>query len=372
MAKIGRNQPCWCRSGIKYKKCHLERDKQKPITRQDAENSIKSLNSKKACSVPAPFKKDCTSKIIKAHTISKGASLKAISDKSHVMGLKPNLSGLISSGGVLELTRIGINQASTITGFCSKHDNELFLPIEDEKFSATKEQLFLLAYRPLVRELYAKESQPKVAELFKQSDKGRDIFSQIETQKIAGAYAQGIDLALRDLNYVKDKLDNMLIMDNYDELQHHIFELSEAPSIVSSASIAPETGFDGSIIQSLGVDVAMPSYIIFNLVSFDGKGFFVISWLKEHATLVDIFVNTLTNHNLERQGDLIVGFLYSFCENVFASPKWWEQLDEKSKNKMIERTHHGIGWVHDRPDNCLVDDGFEYNAVKVANHYRVN
>jgi len=26
--KLGRNQPCWCGSGTKYKKCHLVRDQE--------------------------------------------------------------------------------------------------------------------------------------------------------------------------------------------------------------------------------------------------------------------------------------------------------------------------------------------------------
>ncbi|HFT8046801.1 TPA: SEC-C metal-binding domain-containing protein [Klebsiella pneumoniae] len=29
MAKIGRNDSCWCGSGKKYKKCHLGREKEK-------------------------------------------------------------------------------------------------------------------------------------------------------------------------------------------------------------------------------------------------------------------------------------------------------------------------------------------------------
>ena len=27
MSKIGRNDPCWCGSGVKYKKCHLDFDR---------------------------------------------------------------------------------------------------------------------------------------------------------------------------------------------------------------------------------------------------------------------------------------------------------------------------------------------------------
>ncbi len=33
---LGRNDPCWCGSGKKYKRCHLEKDKAQ-FSREDAE-----------------------------------------------------------------------------------------------------------------------------------------------------------------------------------------------------------------------------------------------------------------------------------------------------------------------------------------------
>ncbi|EPY4057442.1 SEC-C metal-binding domain-containing protein [Klebsiella variicola] len=36
MAKIGRNDSCWCGSGKKYKRCHLGREREKNIDRGEA------------------------------------------------------------------------------------------------------------------------------------------------------------------------------------------------------------------------------------------------------------------------------------------------------------------------------------------------
>ncbi|MET0372072.1 MAG: SEC-C metal-binding domain-containing protein, partial [Sphingobium sp.] len=30
--KLGRNDPCWCKSGKKYKKCHLNRSESQPMS----------------------------------------------------------------------------------------------------------------------------------------------------------------------------------------------------------------------------------------------------------------------------------------------------------------------------------------------------
>nr|WP_249544520.1 SEC-C metal-binding domain-containing protein [Escherichia coli] len=34
--KLGRNDKCWCNSGLKYKKCHLGRDRETPVSNEVA------------------------------------------------------------------------------------------------------------------------------------------------------------------------------------------------------------------------------------------------------------------------------------------------------------------------------------------------
>ena len=41
--KLGRNEPCWCDSGKKFKKCHLNRDAQKPVNKSDIFKQINSF-----------------------------------------------------------------------------------------------------------------------------------------------------------------------------------------------------------------------------------------------------------------------------------------------------------------------------------------
>jgi hypothetical protein len=41
--ELGRNDPCWCNSGKKYKKCHMEEDAQKHSRRLAAKNHPKSF-----------------------------------------------------------------------------------------------------------------------------------------------------------------------------------------------------------------------------------------------------------------------------------------------------------------------------------------
>ncbi|MCG9633118.1 SEC-C metal-binding domain-containing protein [Vibrio sp. Isolate30] len=45
--KLGRNEPCWCGSKKKYKRCHLGRDKQAPVDKGTIMKEMNSFNSKK-------------------------------------------------------------------------------------------------------------------------------------------------------------------------------------------------------------------------------------------------------------------------------------------------------------------------------------
>lgn len=261
MGSNNRNKPCWCGSGKKYKKCHLMREQQTPLTRGDLEAHSKHIKSKKTCSVKNLFSGECSSNIINAHTISKSGSLKEISENGHVMGTKPSLSSLIKSEGKLTLEKVGINKASTFTGFCSVHDKNIFSPLEDEEIKLSDKQLFLLAYRGFCRELFCKEQSKDTASLIKKSDRGQDQMMQTIIQGIGSAFDSGVDLAIRDLEYIKKEMDLILVAEDYSKIKHCIFEFDSKPKILVSAMITPEMDFHGNALQKLGLQDEVYEYI---------------------------------------------------------------------------------------------------------------
>ena len=82
MKKIGRNDPCWCESGKKYKKRHLDREFETPIPlgaiaqRTIAESNIE------LCPHPSAAPAICD-KIVSAHTIQRSRVLERITDASN-------------------------------------------------------------------------------------------------------------------------------------------------------------------------------------------------------------------------------------------------------------------------------------------------
>ena len=141
--KIGRNEPCWCGSGKKFKRCHLERDKQKPSSLWENDKELRKAFSSKVCSTPEDWHIDCSKQISKAHTVPKSGSLRKIARKGLVYAFVPSLENLKKNNGVFVPELIGINKASTFSGFCSYHDGVIFSPVEQKPFVGSPEQCFL-------------------------------------------------------------------------------------------------------------------------------------------------------------------------------------------------------------------------------------
>ncbi|WP_456020941.1 SEC-C domain-containing protein [Pseudomonas protegens] len=337
---FGRNDPCWCGSKLKFKKCHLGREREPAASPGDAHETLKKFNASKTCSVPPALQSECTSKIIKAHTVSKSSSLKEISVDGHVFSFYSNSKENIKARK-LSPTKIGINKASTFSGFCSHHDKILFAPIEDNPFSANSEHCFLAAYRAVSREVYVKHAASKVFHDVKRFDKGLPLNLQIAFQQFAGSAYNGNNLTKNDLAYIKGKLDMMFTEGRVSQLKHVVFELERPPAIMGSAIVAPQFGFDGQSIQRISENAGdVPDYIVINSFSNAEKGYIVFSWLQEQATTAHKLIKQFTEKNYT--SNHLVIFMISLIENIYMYPVWWESLESKLQKYVCDVFSMGI------------------------------
>ncbi|MGI2108993.1 YecA family protein [Shewanella frigidimarina] len=332
--KLGRNEPCWCGSSRKYKHCHLGREKQSPVDKGTIKKELNSFNSKKYCSVPESQKTDCSKKIIKAHSVSKSSSLKAIAVDGHVYStFKTNHD--FSSSKRVRPKKVGINQASVFTGFCSNHDKQIFAPIEDYAFDTSDVHCFLVAYRSLCRELFVKESVANTFSFARELDKGKALSEQIMIQKMAKYYGSNNDLTMGDLRYLKQKLDNMFLCKEYGDLHHFVIELESPPKAMTSAVVGYTVGFDGELLQTISNDPKnIPDYVFINSFSSDGRGYTVLSWLEEHSVSNLKFLKQL--QSTESISNSLSTFTFAMVENIYLSPLWWESLNESQQEKVCE------------------------------------
>ncbi|RMP71524.1 SEC-C motif protein [Pseudomonas syringae pv. atrofaciens] len=362
MGLYGRNDPCWCGSGLKYKRCHIDRAQQPKLERQDFEEQTKKRS--KICSAVSLGDGLCTKKIVQAHTISKSSSLKQISNQGHVIGIKASISELVSTNGVMELKSVGINEASTFTGFCSYHDKHIFAPLEDESIVLSDEQLFLLAYRPISRELYAKNENILTAEFLKSTDRGTPVEMQQIIQMVANGHGLGASIAVGELENIKAEMDSILLRRDFSDMNHFVIELSDIPNILVSGSTQPEFDFSGARLQRFGRHQDPMSHLIYNAISYDNKGCFVFSWINSHDDICQKFIDSLLGLGDDAISTALVKYCYTFCENTWASPSWWRSIEDSSRNEIRRRAQLG-SMLNPHKSNDLVPDAFSFNAFRV-------
>lgn len=370
--KIGRNEKCWCNSGKKYKHCHYRREAEAPVSKGEAINYSQKNASRKCCYVPNELKHECSKKIINAHTVSKSSSLKEIADGSnHVLGLKINLVNMIKGNGKLVPEKIGINQASTFTGFCSKHDKSLFSCIEDKEFVGDSEQCLALVYRSVAKEIYAKEGGLKISEFVKKGDKGKNLLDQIFIQNFATDHQEGTKAALAELSEFKSQLNDQLLGKSVDNLSHLIIESSLPMPVAVSSVVSPTTDFNGNLIQDLGDLSVVAEHLVFNSFSSDGKGYVVFSWLKSSTKILS-FINSLLALEPNKIFSALIRFFFGVAENTFISPLWWDRLSDEQKDKIQYLINSGVGPFESNQNNLLVDDGVSFAGWTIDSVRKIN
>lgn len=372
--KTGRNTLCGCGSGTKYKKCCLNREKDNPVNLWEVLKATKQAFEKKYCYAADCYKDECTGRIVKAHSVSKSSNLKKIARDGHVYAVIPSSENFTKHKGVLHPELLGINKASTFTGFCEFHDKKIFSPIENKYFTGENEQVFLLAYRAQARESYMKLCQADALDLLKDVGKGKPIDEQIRIRTMNHFYGKGVKAGVRDAKIYKEKYENILISENYSAVKAYIIFFKKTPSVLCSAGIFPECDFHGNSLQNVFDLEVTNDLITFSSIATNEGGAVVFSWLEDEDNkfFCQKFIESLLNIEPDFLSTSLIRFFFEFCENVFLEPNWWEGLEPKKKDYLINRMASRGDLDSPRPMKCLENDGYsfddwEYKGIEIIN-----
>jgi hypothetical protein len=219
---------------------------------------------------------------------------------------------------------VGLNKASTFTGFCKVHDSGLFAPLETKPFQPTNEQLFLLAFRALARELYGKRAQLRTMSFVREGDRGFPPHLQRQFQETISAHVSGVKLGLETLRHHKSRFDDAFKARAWDKLHSHVIELDHPPDVLASGFLLPEYDFNGRLVQDL-LRPEEPHGLAVSSVATDRGGAVVLSWMAEDEDSRR-FVDSLATMTDSEVPHALVRFLFECFENIFFSPVWWYAL----------------------------------------------
>jgi SEC-C motif-containing protein len=364
--KIGRNDPCWCGSGLKYKKCHWNRVREKPVQEYEIRNELRKLFNQKYCLHPDASPHTCGRRIVKAHTIQRKGGLNRIAGNGHVYTflLGPTHAKGRDTVALPEL--IGINEASTFMGFCNFHDNKTFEPIENDTFESNQHHAFLLAYRAICREVYEIASAPEMVTLFRSLDKGRSASEQKNLQETLDAFKSSFDNDFREIQLYKTAYDRALQRSDFSEVRYYVVRFDCIPDVLCSGAMHPQFEFQGTLLQDLRTYGTLPDHLSFSLITTDTGGAAVFSWLGENRAS-EKFVKSLASLSNDLLPHTILRFTFEHFENIFVSPDWWEGLAETAKQALLFRQMTiTMPQRMTRDSNYLSDDGLRVISWKIV------
>lgn len=358
--KLGRNDPCWCASGKKYKRCHLPKESQKPLTPEQVTQALENAFASPKCSAPDQWHALCNGQIVRAHTVQKSVSLSQIARDGRVYGFT-RTSNLQPRQDFTAPRLIGLTTASTFVGFCSHHDNEIFREIETRPFVATPEQCFLLDYRALCWELYAKEGLSAFgAFLLENGYCGFPRPAQEKFQKDWQALQIGVQLALQDLSWHKRARDEILLSRQFDPVRAYVIELGHPPPVMCSAAVIPEQDFAGRALERLSAFGVIAANI--GISSFHGgrNGAVALTWLEANDSLNIPFVESLASMADQDIPAALLRLFFEMSENVYMAPDWWEQLPSEVQRAVVDRMAWSGNPYNPRKPGALLDDGISF------------
>ncbi len=324
--KRGRNDPCWCGSGRKFKNCHLSRSTEEPTARHEALNGALSSFKFEECSCPADWRHECSGNIVRAHSLSRRNALATVTEAGHVFSLTPDMKQLFNHDRI-EFKNKSAKAASTFTGFCGYHDNRIFLKLDNNEFDGGVEMTFLSACRTLCRELFVKRGQLRSAEFGRGMDRGRGVNAQIQIQQIASDLFDGANVALDELEELRRLFEPALKGGDYSEFAFANYHFNVQPHLVSAGGFNPSHDTSAAFLQSL--DLATRTENVFFSILPDGDGFWAsFMWRRSH-TLVRRFVDDVEENFCSPGG--AYGVALSHIENTFMRPSFWESLPEATK-----------------------------------------
>lgn len=309
---------------------------------------------------------NCSKKIINAHTVSKGSSLSKIARQGKIYHFKPDLAKLFKNNGKFELELLGINQASTFSGFCSYHDRELFSPIENKDFSISSYNCFLLGYRALAKEMYAKNLQHSGIEIKKDLDKGMPLGFQIFYQNHLNSYESSVAFAQRDLLILKENYDKVFLEKTYDDIYYFVIRFDNIPNILFSGSFFPEFDFEGNILQLFNSKDSLEALTVNMIVTKQG-GLLSFQWIGK-SKVNEQFVTSLKRIDFKNLASSVTQFAFEVFENLYISPNWWDNLDTLMKISLESKVYNGLP-INPHKPNHLLPDGNIYDRWENISFY---
>jgi hypothetical protein len=280
----------------------------------------------------------------------------------------PTFSTLKKNSGLLEARLLGYRDASTFTGFCSRHDTVLFAPLETVPFTGTAEQCFLLGFRAVARELFGKQAQLQALEVVLRADSGTHELAQLRHQQEWMPHFVGVREGVRDMVRLKQRYDAVQRSGDLSAIRSYIVFIEQTPDFMACGGLHPLWDFAGNVLQELTLG-SVPDTFTFATIACESGGAIVFTWLGDARAPLS-FVESLDALRDQDIPAAVSRFTFSSCENTYLRPEWWEQLPTVAQTALLARTQLAMSHTKFEKPTILMDDGLRPVSWAVASRVR--
>lgn len=289
-----------------------------------------------------------------AHTVQRALIVRHLAEKQHVIRFEydtnPRLSGML-----VKPEKVGVNKATTFYGFCQRHDNDLFRPLETEEFTFGEEQIALLGFRAFSKDVYGKEAELDFNEMVidhlrKQADK------RVSMVELRNLYLKN---ARRSLREAWSKFGQMVTSCSTQSLRYWSVLFDSVPIYFACSTHLPEWDFDGNAIQS-ALSLNRSQGLAFSSLAAGGQSAAVFCWHESDDTACLPFIRSLARVEHSRLANRIISMAFEIGENVIFRETWWRKLSRRDKDLIMRRVPSGFAM--ERTAYSFADHGL--NAVQ--------
>lgn len=276
-------------------------------------------------------KSECNGKIKSAHSLQKNGVLNILEyelNKNKVVYsfLHPKLNGFMTFNGFEPL---GKKECSTFHGFCDYHDSSVFAPIENNEIDVDKdEHCFLLCYRAFAKEFHAKIEVNK-------GFKSNELYNKPHNKEMQDGMITGSELAIKDLEKVKAKLNNVLRDKQYSELEYFTYSIPHTIPIACSASITPSYSYSGKLLNKSTDPNDQYENVMITVIPTKTETHVVMGCFSDDQRSIK-YIDELEQLSDEKLENAFTSIMIGDIENTFISPIFWKRMTKKEREFLMQ------------------------------------
>jgi len=299
----------------------------------------------------------CVGDIVKAHSIQRNKILNRISDNGIVKTLEVIM---LDKTPQVIFDSVGIKKFSTFSGFCQKHDKNIFQPIEDNRFNNSLNHQYIYAYRASSKEYHTKKESIHLTDnLISKSKLNKESKELIFKQEYK-MFQDGISMI--ELENICKYLQDNITKNTLYGLKHYSFILNKEYPIACSSTFIPYYDFFGKSLFSdiekkeMSVNIAENTkdtkYLFVNIFPENGKTNIIISHFKNMKKKYK-FLAKLEKSNKEKIKSAISNMIINYIENIAFSPNYIEKEFSSEeiiiiKNDFIQNIYNTNNFINSK------------------------